>query len=313
MFIRNIAKHSSLLVSLCGAILLSLESFLALYGKSVCNTKACDLVSNYIAIPESLLISGGALGFWCVSLLIFFSLRYQDKAKFVPILPLALALALDSSLIGFQFFTIQQYCLICIIVALLLVLATVLYCLQVRYYAILSCLLIVWIGAFGIQKIMVMPMPASAYDSMSFYKSKPPETSQEKAKQKITLIFSMNCPHCLEVIKFLSEKELYKKYAVSLVCVDKDRKSLDQLQNFLEEVPSVPNPFQHLSEIKEKSKQFNGKVNKKLQISSQNGLVFLSNLGIRSVPVMLIEPSENEKNILISSDQILKYLKRAEH
>ena len=46
--------------SLIAASFLSLESYLKIYGKSLCSTAACEIVSRYLSISETVLITFGA-------------------------------------------------------------------------------------------------------------------------------------------------------------------------------------------------------------------------------------------------------------
>jgi hypothetical protein len=48
MLQRFLAKYLSLVVTLAGAIALSLESYLSLGNKSLCQTKACQAVGKYL-------------------------------------------------------------------------------------------------------------------------------------------------------------------------------------------------------------------------------------------------------------------------
>lgn len=112
-------KYLLLALSLIGAIFLSWEPSLVLHTKSICLTAACEAVGSYLRIDASLLTAGGAVFFWLLSLLLYFTLHYPARLQNIAlyVLALALALAIDSSLIGVQVFSIRQYCQLYIAVA----------------------------------------------------------------------------------------------------------------------------------------------------------------------------------------------------
>ncbi|MCX5875297.1 MAG: hypothetical protein NT087_03165 [Deltaproteobacteria bacterium] len=302
-------KHLSLAVTLAGAAALSLESYLSLGQRSLCPTQACQTVGRYLIFDGSLLVAAGAIFFWLLTIVLFFAGRYPDRFKNAPFYFLALALAIDSSLVGFQFFTIQQKCLLCISVALLLAVISLLYCFSKKSFVILVCFALLWIGGFTVQKIMIITPPTGAFANMTFFTSKIIRDIPGSANKHtdMTLIMSVNCSHCLEVISFLAQH--YPLDAnIKLAAIDSDTRSLAKLSLFLQQAPVAENPFRLLKEIKESASATPATITDALKTQTKNGSIFLSNIGIKNIPVLMVNISENEKKILIGTSEIIPYL-----
>ncbi len=291
--------------SLIAASLLSFESYLKIYGKSLCSTAACEIVSRYLSISETVLITFGAGFFWIITTLFFFARRYPCKIGHLPYLVLVTALAVDGALIGFQFFTIHQNCLLCISVAITLLVISILYCLAYKSYLCLFCCVFVWIGSFASQSIMKMPAPTAAGKQMIFYQKK---TQAESPQNQIikTFIFSMECPHCLEIIATLAATDV-RNDTWQFASIDTDDASLRKLSKFLQEAPKSENPFGLLKQIKVESIPTYA-ISKVVRESSKHTLNFLANLQISSIPVLIIDDSSGKKQIFLGTSNILQAL-----
>ncbi|MBV5340924.1 MAG: hypothetical protein J0665_15420 [Deltaproteobacteria bacterium] len=312
MLKRGFIKKLPLAAALLGALALTLESFLSLSHKSLCRTEACEVVGKYLNVSESLLVAGAAVFFWLLAIILFFAGRYTDRMKNYPFYLLALALAVDSSLMGFQFFTIHQKCIFCISIAALLVVVAILYCLSVRSLVFFICVILIWAGGFGVHAIMVMPSPQGAYANMAFYSTGKARTSFMPTPQnkilplQMTLIMSMNCPHCLGVVSFLGDHPLQTQ--IRLVSIDTDHSSLARLSSFLQQSPDASNPFKLLHEIKENNSVANTPISQELKKQTQNGANFLNNLGITRIPVLVADFPNNQKTIIVGDSEILSFL-----
>ena len=127
-------------------------------------------------------------------------------------------------------------------------------------------------------------------------------------KRQMTLIVSMNCPHCLEVISFLAGRYPLD-IKIKLAAIDTDPLSLAKLNLFLQQAPTSVNPFKLLREIKEDtSSNANTQIPPTLKNQTQNGVNFLNNLGITNIPVLIFEPSPNEKKIMAGSTEIISFI-----
>ncbi len=303
--INKLFFYPALGAGLLTALFLSVESYLQLQGSSLCKTSACEIVGNYLLISEQILVAGGAVFFWILTLLFFFSQRYPKHISIFPFLFLATALAFDGALLGFQYFTIGQKCVLCIAIAAALLLVTTLFCLAWRQIAVLPILLLAWIGGFSANSIMDMPEPSGAASQMVFYRQPATVTQVEKSAQK-TLIFSMNCPHCLEVVEKLSELNPQTD-TWQLAAIDQDKGALMKLSKFVDQTSQTNNPFQLLKEVKEEETT-NYKVKKGLSKQNKKALSFLANLNINVIPVLFIEESKSKKRIITGKKAILEHV-----
>ena len=306
-----LVKHLPLALSLVVAIGLSWESVLSLNGQSICPTSACKAVGVYLSIDSSLLVAGGALFFWLLGVLLFFADRYPARLQNAPLYFLSLALAIDASLMGFQVFSVRQRCLLCVSVAVLLGLIAIGQCITRKSFTTLTCFVLLWLGGFGAQAVMTMPPPQGSFADMAFFSTDMTgrQTAAPAGKAKnMTLIMSMNCPHCLEVITFLAQH--YPMDAkINLVSIDADALSLAKLSIFIEKAPSSPNPFQLLKEIKGATSIPDVAIPTSLTKQVKNGSNYLNNIGIKSIPVLVADVSDGEKRILVGTTEIFAFLK----
>lgn len=290
---------------LIGALGLSTESILSLLGKSLCRTTACEIVGRYLVFGEPLLITAGALLFWSLTLLLFFNYRYPERFSRLPFLVLAGAMSFDGSLIGFQFFTIGQKCQFCITVAGFLFLVSLLFCLARRKIFLFTFLLLAWLGGFASHGIIEMPEPGGAAKLMTFYTKRSTTVPPDQAVVK-TLIFSMECPHCLQVIDRLATMDTNAS-TWRFASVDRDKNALMKISSFINQAPQTNNPFQLLKEIKE-GQTTQTSIRNDLYKRSKKALSFLSNMNINGIPTLIIKKSEDERQILTGSEAIIKHI-----
>jgi len=297
--------YTTLAVALLAALALSVESYMQLQGTSLCQTSACEVVGKYLQISEQILVAAGAGFFWILTILFFFAHRYPKQIGIYPFLILAVAMAFDGGLIGFQFFTIKQKCFLCLATASVLILVTFLYCIARKKTLIFFTCLLAWIGGFSANGIIDMPDPSGAYKQMAFYQRTAEQNEQHPAIKK-TFVFSMECPHCMEIIKELAEKNP-KHTTWRLAAIDRDAVSLMKISKFMDLAAQSDNPFSLLTQIKKESiEQYS--VNKSIKTKNKKTLSFLNNFNINSVPVLIVETSETERKLLIGSTAIQKTL-----
>jgi hypothetical protein len=295
------------ILSLLGAIILSIESYLTTRGLSLCTTPACEAVCNYIRVGEPVLITLGAGFFWLLSLLFFFAYRYPQPLSSTPLLFLYPSLAFGGALIGLQYFTINQKCTLCISVVSLLGLITLIYLLRWKNKTLMVCTLLIWAGGFTAGGIIEMPEPVDAYNTMIFYQR---QTEQITSKQapKMTLIISMKCPHCLHVIAYLARQNT-SGIIWRLAAIDQDSASLKRLSSFLAQAPHTNTPFALLKEIETRPVPEAAKISKALRVNTKKALTFLANIDTHSIPLLFVESSADKK-IIIGSQHIINFLQQ---
>lgn len=295
----------SLSLSLITAIFLSLESYLELRGLSFCKTEGCQIVGRYLKISESLLITVGAFFFWLLSLIIFFSTRYPKHLKAIPYLVLFPALAFDGAIIGFQIFTIQKPCLLCLSVAASLIIVSGFYFFSHRNTLLVICCILVWLGAFGANALLDVPEPIGSPTEMILFQQ---TNSAKQDATELTFIFSMNCSHCFEVISYLA---LYPPANITwkLASPDQDDLSLQKLTEFQMKAVQSKNIFQTLKEVEMAKKLPSFQNLKEVRHRSKKTLTFLANIGFNSVPLLIVHSSDTEERFLSGAKEILNYLK----
>ncbi len=293
-------------LSLFGAIGLSIEAFLNLYGASLCQTSACEVVGQYLTIPESFLITAGAGFFWCLALLFFFASRYPDFLSRTPLLLLIPALAIDGTLIGYQIFTIKEQCILCLTVAAVLLIISICYSLTHKVYIVTLCCLLAWGGGFAANSIVKMPEPAGASHKMSFYQY-PEQVTTPDSLPTATLIFSMHCSHCLDVISFLADQDLTGT-VWRLAAIDQDNEALQQLTLFLQQAQDTSSPFALLKKIKQSSALATFSPLPFLKETSTASRTYLNNLGINSIPLLIIDQHDDKIQFFSGSTAIINGL-----
>lgn len=293
------------LLSLATAVGLSLESYLALQGKSLCRTQACEVVGTYLRIDESLLVLGGVLFFWALFITLFFSSRYPKYLKFFPTLLLLPAVAFDGAIIGYQIFTIQQKCYLCLAVATSLILIATLYFFLQDKHILFMSILFIWISSFLANSLIEMPEPTLARSQMIFFQQDFSKRNTSENVPEFTFIFSMNCPHCHEVISYLSDnKPKVSKWKFAIT--DQDNESLRKLSAFIDESKASDNPFRLL---KNAIPIVQGSSISDLKYKSKKTITFLANMEFNSIPLLIVKESETEEKLLLGSPAILEYLK----
>lgn len=292
-------------LTILSAIALTIESYLETQGKSFCKTQACEVVGNYLRISESLLVTGGAFYFWLLSLSFFFTSRYPGKLKGCPYLLLFPAIAFDSAIISCQIFTIQQLCLLCLSVAVILLTIAATYCISQKSYFYLFCCILTWLGGATANGILEMPEPTQAQTQMIFYEqSRHPSVSQKE--KEIIFIFSMTCPHCFEIISYLADNKPINSIW-KFASIDQDDDSLQKIAAFLEKSKTTDNPFLLIKEAKLSHPTQKYNVNR-LKQQTKKTLTFLANTGFKYVPLLLVKESETEEKLLLGTSSIMKYL-----
>ncbi len=297
-----------LVLGLATALGLSLESWLSLQGRSLCRTTACEVVGHYVRIGEPLLVAGGALFFWIFFLGCFLAGRYPRYLVFLPPGLLFAALSFDGAIIGFQLFTIGQKCILCLTVASLLFCAATLLSLGYRRIFLLF-FVIAWLGGFLGSSVLSIPEPRDAYSKMAVLEKA--AVTQQAEKTIHTLVFSLHCPHCREVVEQLARKDV-SGTVWRLAVVDEDAESLNGLAGIFPALSSSSNPFQVLARLEQdlvagrESGEGGGDI-RRLRIAAAKARTFIANLNLSSVPVLLVE-TKAEKRVFRGAEAILHYL-----
>lgn len=305
-----VSLWAALAVSLVGAVVLSLESWLALQGKSLCQTGGCEIVGHYIRFGETLLTAGGAVFFWLLALSFFFLVRYPRPLAWLPWLLLIPALAFDGALIGFQVFTIQRVCQLCFGIAALLIIITLLYSISLKSLrlVVICTGLLAWTGGFMANGIVMMPEPSGAYQNMAIVtkEAEADSSSPDKPATTLTLIFSTHCPACQELVSFLTDKPL-PSVTWRFAAVDQNPEAIRRLSHFTALAASINNPHQALNASKlTENPELSGLSQQAIRKHNRKTISFLSNLGINTIPTLVIDKHAGHLEILTGKAKIVK-------
>ncbi len=287
---------------------LSAEVLLQIYkGKSVCPNEVCALVGEYVLIGERGLMTIGAAFFWILFGLIFFSRRYpRPWLKALPQIALLGALSFDGLLMGFQVFKIQKLCLICLATALVLIAIHLVYSFGLKSFAVAVAGLAVWAGAFAGNGLLKMPQGPKAPVNFVFYSLR---ATNGPEFPRLTLIFSLHCPHCLKVIERLSEIPP-GSLNIRLATVDTDAEALEKLSFFLKEAPKSDQPLSLLLKFKRSASSEKRAIPAGLVAAAQAARKFLFAQGLYGIPVLMVEEGPDRRLILSGEEAIMTYLQQ---
>ena len=303
----------TLWLALLGALVLTTESFLGLRGSSLCQSQACEVVGQSLKVPESLLVALGAGLLWCLALFTFLGRRYPRQLRLAPLLLLIPALLFDGGLIGYQLFTLQERCTLCLATAGLLLLLTTITCLGQRLFLLLVVTLLAWGATFAHHGLLKPPPPTSAASEMLFY-SAPPAADVDNTTHapSATLIFSMHCDHCLDIIALLAQSPPHN-YSWHLATIDQDSEALGRLSRFMAQANNSANPFDLLQESKQTQGPADTNIPHDLTRSGPAARRYLHNLGLDSIPVLVLQQEPDRQEILVGSTNILEALGLTTH
>lgn len=300
-----------LALALClgGVVGLGLELYLASHGKSLCPNSACEVVGGYVRIGEPALLFFGAIFFLLLGGALFCGRRFPERPWLAesPTLLIGGAMAFDGTLLGFQFVTLEQLCVICISVGSVLGLIAIFYGLGRRRWLFILLALAAWGGGFLGSAVLQAPEVPNPGQQMAFY-SRPAKVATERPV-KMTLIFSLNCPHCGQVLEYLAQKNpagVEFHFAV----IDADEDTLRKIAYFQAGSAQTQNPFQLLLEAKGRPAGAGEAMPAKLPEAARQARIFLANLNLKFIPVLLVEPADNQRLLLSSREQIVGYFQQ---
>jgi uncharacterized membrane protein len=286
---------------------LSLELGLQYFQQSgLCPSTDCAVAGQAVRYGEQGLVLAGAVFFWVLSLLVFLAKHRPGGTLWQLIQVLLLgALAFDGGLISYQLLQLELTCWLCIAVALGLLVSLGLFSLVRRAIFMFALGLAVWVGAGAANAVLVFPEAPPSVEETWVLQQASQEQGQEELK--LYLFFSLNCPHCKEVLVNLAEQGTGK--ASWYLC------SLDQGQESLQRLAYArsrdQDAFSSILEAKQIEKGEILKeqgVSKELQERVQNARNFFRARELRGVPVLLAELGSSKEVLSIGATEIAKFL-----
>lgn len=179
--LKNLLRPSNLLY-LVGFLIVFAELIFNLQGKSLCHTEGCRIVESFVRGGEVILLLSGILLFGTL-----FVISYIKKYEILHSLILISALSIEGYLVGFQSFIIKEFCLFCIVVFSILVIASILRIMSGRKEVAIA---FISFGAIFITTFLVNPK------------------LNEFPPSKYLLIYSKECPTCKEIVQYCKELKI---------------------------------------------------------------------------------------------------------
>ncbi|MGC8965408.1 MAG: hypothetical protein ACP5KO_01200 [Caldimicrobium sp.] len=174
---------------LLALLLISVELLLNYFGKSLCQAKACEIVSNLLVIPKIYLLIL-TLAYFILLFILTKAYLYTEGSFFLNLLFFLIITGVsgDGLLLSKLLFEYKLICYFCLAVSLILFLTTLSYLYLFRHIkfntsSIFFIILGVLFGIFFIFKIAT-PEPISLFTS----------------KNNLFLIYAEDCPRCKELL-----------------------------------------------------------------------------------------------------------------
>lgn len=266
--IARIQKFIVLIV--CVVVIVQIGIILAT-GDAACPTEACKVVEKLTTLSP---LGINLLGF--IYFLVLFGVLYLDRSEMQkrldwPGLLLLTGLAVEAVLFSFQLFVVEVFCLYCLLILAAILLLNLIH----GKKQILAGSLVAGAILIGFSLLNFESVESSAEVTLEkgIFGSR---TCAEPTKE-LYLIFSDDCPHCLEVIKALE------------AC-----NSCDLHLNPIDEVGDL---------------QFEG-IEKRNHYSPHINRQILSIMGIDKIPVLLVE-HEDGFQFIRGERRIVDYVRLA--
>ena len=305
--IRNLVLGAVILLCAVG---LSLDYILQSLGAgSLCGTEACEVVGGYVRIGEIGLLLFGSLFFWILFGVFFFACRYERPVLWAAVvLALVGALAFDGALLGYQFVGLGLMCWLCVAVAagLFLVLAATAW--RRASWLLLLAGIAVWCGAFAANSLLQFTPDMPRLQETAFL-----EQSAEAKKDgpQYYFFFSLNCPHCSEVLYNLA-RVAPTSGTWHFAAVNRDPASRAKLAWAAEtgssEGADRGNAFARI--LKSKKTQISGTppIPEKVRQATRKAGDYFRSRGFRGVPVLVVLKDNGVRISLTGVEHISRYL-----
>jgi uncharacterized membrane protein len=187
---RYLASLLFVIVAALGALYLLVEGILQVWGRSICATEGCKIVSQYTRFGDlSMVLLGlGMLGL--LAALGFVGLRSESEGreKIIDLL-LVVSLAGEGFFVGYQLFRIQAVCVFCLSVF--------------GIYFVLGTLRILG----GRRDVIAGFLSLAAVLSL-FYLVLPAGGSALPLDQRHILFYSPECKHCAEIKREMEAQKI---------------------------------------------------------------------------------------------------------
>jgi len=179
--VERFCRYIERMLYLAGLFLVLTEIILQYSGKSLCTSSGCRTAELFVS-NSMILLAAGAAAFLCLILMSFFR-----KLAFARFLILTSALSVEGYLVAFQSFVVREFCLFCMAVFVVFVLSVSMNILQKRLEYTVSLA-----GFLCVLSAVYLVNPGV----------------DEIPHERYVLIYSKDCPHCEETIRFCRERNI---------------------------------------------------------------------------------------------------------
>lgn len=295
-----------------GMLFLSVELYFRFFKhKSVCSTKSCAIVGDYVRIGETNLIVLGLIFFALLWIFLFFWFRYfKTWLKNIILFLFGTALAADGALIGFQLFGLKTQCQLCFAVAGILLFSVLGYGISQKKIFPIILGLSLWFAGLSSGYLLQYPELPPRITKLELL-SWPKEKKREWPK--FYLFISLHCGHCSRLLANLAVNPDIATVNWKIFIVDSGEKDMRKIAYILNSKDTPKNPFLEILKLeadkvkKEDLKQ--QEVTKKLEENILKIQSFLRGHRIMGVPLLVADENSGKRVFLVGRKHILNYLK----
>lgn len=300
---------------------LCIELYLKLKGTSLCDSATCKAIGEYTRIGEIPLLSLGIQFFCVLGLLLFFYIRSSQKKVLENLIWLFLtgALGFEGVLLGFQFFSVQSFCLVCIAVFFTVAAITIFFSIGTDKFVIGVLAFVACCG--GVAGMFVLnATPGVSEQQSGFATVWAQEGYNDETLQasRFTLILSMDCSHCEEVLSTIAKNKMYlnayDKWGFAFT--DIEQEAMEKVALFAQNGDKADTIFSFLLAIKQGQVDSSNplvrvpesSMRESVQRKNLMTIEYLAAIGLNGVPVLVDQQKEGKMTILLGRDAILKHL-----
>lgn len=184
-----------LAVSVLATLFVLAETVMQFFGKSICYTEGCKVVSQQVRFGEMSILLIGLATFALLSLLAAL-VRYMVSPglkRFINFI-LVVSLASEGFFTGYQVFAVRTPCVFCLIVLSFIVLLGI-----IRFFSGEREVIAGFASFAAVFAMFYLVLPVSSNVSL-------PENERQ------ILFYSSECKHCAEVMRYIEENKLTVKH-----------------------------------------------------------------------------------------------------
>jgi hypothetical protein len=285
-------------------LFLSIELISLLFGNgSICSTSSCRVAAETVRFGNHALVGVGA-GYFFILTILSVKLNADKSYRRIFLIELLIlsGLAFDGAIIGFQYFNLASRCLICLTVAGLLLILMAVYASFKKSFYFFSAGLLVWISAVMANAILIGHQDTPTIKEISLWEY----NKNDSEFPRNVLLFSMRCPHCIEVLKVLESNPPTENW--TLASIDRDPASLRLLSSLSNTAPDWKPSFAALINAKELHLQVQEKIFPEVDQYTKKTHLFYKNNGFKHVPQLLVQKNENQRIVLSGEEAIRDYI-----